>query len=55
MCQKCVDIGERIEKQTGMTQQEVVDWLWNNTAFPFDPPTEEQVKELLSKHTIHTI
>lgn len=33
---------------SGATEDEAIRWLWEHTAFPLVPPTDEQVAELVA-------
>lgn len=56
MCQRCADIVETI-KSKGYTEEDGMNFLWNETPFPASHPTEEQfekVKRMPNKPSLLT-
>lgn len=44
MCQRCADIVDVIRSK-GYTEDEAMDFLWNETPFPMDHPSNEQFEK----------
>jgi len=46
MCNRCADAGEMAKDVLG-TEDAAMAWLWNETPFPFAPPSQKQLVELI--------
>lgn len=46
MCDKC-RLAVDLAIGAGINRRDAMGWLWDRTAFPVEPPTEEQIQEMI--------